>query len=91
MEDQPQEEQQQQQQTFERKYGTRSEVWEGSAQQTRGKLTKADLIMSRSGKIVSKRKSELAKQSYATYGFKKREAPKPDIKAPKKKRRRRKL
>ena len=80
-------EQEPQEQTFERKYGTRSEVWEGTAKQTRGKLQKADLVLSRSGRIVSKRKSELAKQSYATYGFKKREQPKPE---PKKKRRRKK-
>ena len=76
-------------QTFERKYGTRSEVWEGTAKQTRGKLQKSDLVMSRSGRIVSKRKSELAKQSYATYGFKKRAAPEPKPE-PKKRRRRKK-
>ena len=72
---------------FERKYGTRSEVWEGTAMQTRGKLQKSDLIMSRSGRIVSKRKSDLAKQSYAPYGFKKRV---PEQKEPAKKRRKRK-
>ena len=67
-------EEQQQEATYERKFGTRSEVWEGTAKQTRGKLQKGDLVMSRSGRIVSKRKSELAKKSYAAYGFKPRAA-----------------
>ena len=71
---QEQEQEQEQEQTFERKFGTRSEVWEGTAKQTRGKLQKGDLVMSRSGRIVSKRKSELAKKSYAAYGFKPRKA-----------------
>ena len=76
---------------FERKYGTRSEVWEGTAMQTRGKLQKADLIMSRGGRIVSKRKSELAKKSYAEYGFKKRRsvAPERELPQPEKKPRKR--
>ena len=81
-----QEQEQEQEQTFERKFGTRSEVWEGTAKQTRGKLQKGDLVMSRSGRIVSKRKSELAKKSYAAYGFK----PRASVAAPKKKRRRKK-
>jgi len=72
--------------TFERKYGTRSEVWEGTAMQTRGKLKKDDLVLSRSGRIVSKRKSELAKKSYAEHGFRKREISPPP--SPEKKRRR---
>ena len=84
---QEQEQEQEQEQTFERKFGTRSEVWEGTAKQTRGKLQKGDLVMSRSGRIVSKRKSELAKKSYAAYGFKPRAAA---VAAPKKKRRRKK-
>ena len=70
----------QQEQTYERKFGTRSEVWEGTARQTRGKLRKGDLVMSRNGRIVSKRKSELAKKSYAAFGFKPRAAPEPEKK-----------
>ena len=55
-----------------RKYGTRSEVWNGDAQMTRGNLTKDDLIMSSNGRLVSKRKSEAAKKNYEKYGFNKR-------------------
>jgi hypothetical protein len=76
-------------QTWERKYGTRSEVWEGIAQQTRGRLTKDKLVLSRNGRIVSKRKSEMAKKTYLEHKFAKRTKvaePEP----PKKKRRRRK-
>lgn len=64
-----------------RKYGTRQEVYDGASEMTRGGLKKDDLLVSR-GKIVSKKKSEAAKASYAKYGFKKRE--------PKKRGRRRK-
>lgn len=66
-----------------RKYGTRQEVYDGLSEMTRGGLKKDDLILSR-GKLVSKKKSEAAKASYAKYGFRKREE------APKPKRRRRK-
>ena len=80
-------------QTWERKYGTRSEVWEGIAQQTRGRLTKDKLILSRNGRIVSKRKSEMAKRSYLEHKFAKRTKkvePEPEPVVEKKKRRRRK-
>ena len=73
-----------------RKYGSRSEVWEGLCTMTRGGLTKDDLMMSKTNKIVSKRKSEAAKQAYEKFGFAKRQAPEPESKEPKKKRRRRK-
>ncbi len=79
-----------------KKFGTRSEVVDGLAQSTRGGLTADDLIINRAGKIVSKKKSMLAKQTYAQYGFKKREAEaeaeeaEPDKQPEKKKRRRRK-
>jgi len=58
---------------------------------TRGNLTKDDLIMSSSGRLVSKRKSEAAKKNYEKYGFNKR-AESPTIPAvkPKKKRKRKK-
>jgi hypothetical protein len=82
----------QQEQTWERLYGTRSEVWEGIAKQTRGRLTKDKLILSRSGRIVSKRKSEMAKKTYLEHKFAKRTKPEevPPEEKPKKKRRRRK-
>ena len=70
-----------------KKYGSRQEVFDGTSEMTRGGLTKADLMLSR-GKIVSKKKSDAAKASYAKYGFKKRVV---DAKSPKKKRRRRKV
>jgi hypothetical protein len=70
-----------------RKYGSRSEVWEGVALQTRGGLQKAALMLSRTGRIVSRKKSEMATKLYAQHGFKKR-TPKPV--EPKKKKRRRK-
>lgn len=69
-----------------RKYGTRQEVYDGVSEMTRGGLRKDDLMVSR-GKIVSKRKSEAAKASYAKFGFKKRE----EKSMPKKRRRRKKV
>ena len=67
---------------FARRYGTRAEV-------TRGGLRKADLILSRTGKIVSKRKSESAKKIYNEFGFKKR-VKKVEVQKKKKKRGKRK-
>ena len=55
-----------------KKYGDRQSVYDGLSQMTRGGLTKADLLVGRNGKIVSKRKSERAKEDYAKYGFAKR-------------------
>ena len=63
---------------YARRYGTRFEVFDSeTAEMTRGGLKKADLMMSRSGKIVSKKKSESAKALYSQYGFNKRTAKKP--------------
>ena len=60
--------------TFARKFGSRSEVYDlQTAEQTRGGLTKDMLTLSRTGKIVSKKKSEAAKTMYKKWGFKKRE------------------
>ena len=70
-----------------KKYGDRMSVFEGRCKMTRGGLTKKDLIVSKSGKIVSKKKSERAKENYSKYGFKKRKQ-EPD--EPKKLRKRRK-
>ena len=41
--------------------GTRAEVMHGTAQRTSGGLTKKDLKYNKSGRIVSKKKSQLAK------------------------------
>ena len=75
-----------------KKYGTRSEVFADEAEKTRGGLTKEDLMLSKDGKIVSKKKSLAALETYKKYGFKKREQPKEKVaeEPPKKKRRRRK-
>ena len=71
---------------FARRYGTRFEVFDSeTAEMTRGGLRKADLMMSRSGKIVSKKKSESAKALYEKFGFNKRVVEKPKKKSKKKK------
>ena len=44
-----------------RKYGSRQEVWDNLCTMTRGGLTKDDLMMSKTNKIVSKKKSMAAK------------------------------
>jgi len=58
-----------------RKFGTRADVVDGLCIMTRGGLTKTDLILSKNGKIVSKKKSEAAKKNYEAFGFAKRKAP----------------
>ena len=73
-----------------KKFGSRADVWDGISTMTRGGLTKEDLVMSKNGKLVSKKKSEIAKKNYAAFGFSKRKAPEPEPEQPKKKRRRRK-
>ena len=83
-----------------KKYGSRENVWNGEAEKTRGGLTRDMLMLSKTGRIVSKKKSLAAAESYKKYGFKKREAatkeqkpePAEEVKPvePKKKRRRRK-
>ena len=59
-----------------------------TAEMTRGGLRKADLILSRSGKIVSKRKSESAKKIYNEFGFNKRVKKKEETKKKKKRNKR---
>lgn len=49
--------------------GQRRQVWEGRAQKTRGGLTKADLKVSKSGKIVSKAKSSAGRKMYKANGL----------------------
>ena len=79
-----------------KKYGSRNEVFDGDAEKTRGGLTKEDLMLSKTGKIVSKKKSLAALASYTKYGFAKRKEetneplPVVEEEKPKKKRKRRK-
>ena len=40
-----------------KRYGTRAEVWHGTARMTKGRLTKKDFIKNRHGRIVSRIKS----------------------------------
>ena len=47
---------------FKKKIGSRDDVWNGIASQTSGGLRKKDLIISVSGKIVSKKASNGAKE-----------------------------
>ena len=42
--------------------GTRAQVWHGTAKKTSGGLTKGDLMMNKSGRIVSKAKHNSAKK-----------------------------
>ena len=44
--------------------GSKQQVWAGTAQRTAGGLTKADLVLSKGGKPVSKRQSEAAAARY---------------------------
>ena len=70
-----------------RKYGTRSEVFDSkTALMTRGGLKAEDLILSRTGKIVSRKKSQLARSNYEKFGFSKRAAVIEEGEPPKKKR-----
>lgn len=46
---------------FKRKKGTREEVWKGAAQETAGGLQKKDLMISKTGTLVSKKASQSAK------------------------------
>lgn len=58
---------------YARRYGSRYEVFDTeTAEQTRGGLKKEDLMLSRTGKIVSRKKSLAAKALYEQYGFQKR-------------------
>ena len=66
-----------------KKYGTRQEVFDGLCLMTRGGLVKENLMEGKNGKILSKKKSDMAKASYAKYGFNKRSDSKADSKAAK--------
>jgi hypothetical protein len=56
---------------FESLYGSREQVWEEKSYKTSGGLTKNDLIMNKSGKIVSKKKSihEFTIDRFAIFGI----------------------
>ena len=41
-----------------KRYGTRAEVWHGTARMTQGRLTKSNFIMNKHGRIVSEIKSK---------------------------------
>ena len=85
------EKQEEEKKVFERRYGTRDEVWSGIAEKPRGNLTRDKLTLSRTGRLVSKIKSEQARENYKKYGFKKREeAKKAEEAAAKKKKPRKK-
>ena len=45
--------------------GTKAQVWHGSAKHTSGGLTKKDLMKTRKGRIVSKRKHAAGKKALA--------------------------
>ena len=45
-----------------KKRGTREQVWNGEAHSTSSRLTRQDLMISNTGKIVSKKASEKSKQ-----------------------------
>ena len=44
--------------------GSKKQVWDGTAHRTAGGLTKADLVLSKGGKPVSKKQSEAAAERY---------------------------
>ena len=48
---------------FELKYGSRAQVWNGTAEMTTGKLKKRDLKKNKEGRIVSKKASANGKKA----------------------------
>ena len=44
--------------------GSKKQVWDGTAHRTVGGLTKADLILNKQGKPVSKKQSQAAAERY---------------------------
>ena len=47
---------------FEKLVGSRAQVWHGTAYKTKGDLCKSDLLMTKRGKLVSKKKHFSAKK-----------------------------
>jgi hypothetical protein len=60
---------------YEKRIGTKDEVYCGTAYKTSGGLTKENLTLNKAGKVVSMKKSELGKKLYDNFGKK-------DIKPP---------
>ena len=77
--------------TYQRKRGSRQNVWNGESYCTASGLLRDDLCLNAKNKIVSKKKSLLAKKRYKDQGgFKKlKKVENVEIEVPKKKRRRR--
>lgn len=48
---------------FDKTFGTRAEVWHGTAKKTSGGLEHKDLMKNKHGRIVSRKKVALAKKS----------------------------
>jgi hypothetical protein len=48
--------------TFKQLFGSRQQVWNGTAFKTEGLLRKADIMMNKWGRIVSKKKHNTAKK-----------------------------
>lgn len=44
--------------------GSRRQVWNGTADKTKGGLTRSDLMLNNTGKIVSKRASKAASKNF---------------------------
>jgi len=61
--------------SFEQLFGSRAQVWHGTAYKTSGGLTKSHLMMNKHGRVVSKAKHSTAKKENrlvkAGYGTKK--------------------
>jgi len=47
----------------EQTFGSKAQVWHGTAKKTSGDLTKKDLMKNKHGRIISKRKHALGKKS----------------------------
>lgn len=62
-------------QSFEQLFGSRAQVWHGTAYKTSGGLNKGDLMMNKHGRVVSRAKHSTAKRENrlvkAGYGTKK--------------------
>lgn len=50
--------------TFKELFGSRQQVWNGTAYKTAGLLTRTELMMNKWGRIVSKKKNATAKKEY---------------------------
>ena len=66
--------------------GTKHDVYHGRALKTAGGLTRSDLTLNKTGKVVSKRQSEAGKkrgtEALRKYRFKKKDAKEPEKRDP---------